>query len=127
MNKTTNIIFWVVTGLLAVFMVFSGFGSITSNEDIVAAVTGMGYPAYFVPFIGAMKILGGLTILLVKIPQIKIGAYAGAFFWVIGAIYSHIAHGDAIGDFALMIVALILAGASFFLWNKYIFSPKLAA
>ncbi|MFK7923046.1 MAG: DoxX family protein [Bacteroidia bacterium] len=127
MNKTTNIIFWVVTGLLGLFMVASGLGSVTGAEQVVQSVTGLGYPAYFIPFLGVMKILGGLTIVFIKIPQIKIGAYAGAYFWNVGALYSHIAHGDAIADFAPMILAFILISASFYLWNKHTFSPKLAA
>lgn len=127
MNKTTNIIYWAVTGILGVGMIFSGSASLFGVEEVVGTITGLGYPAFFPPFLGVLKILGGLTILLVKIPQIKIGAYAGILFWLIGAIYSHLAFGDPISAAIPLIGLLILGGASFYLWNKYLYSPKATA
>ncbi|MEM6343424.1 MAG: DoxX family protein [Bacteroidota bacterium] len=127
MEKTTRIIYWTITGVLALFMSMSGLGSISGVEEVVQSVTGLGYPTYFIPFLGAMKLLGGITILLVKIPQIKIGAYAGAFFWSIGGIFSHFANSDPFAESMPLILAFLLIGSSFYLWNRYIFSPKLTA
>ncbi|MEL7534746.1 MAG: DoxX family protein [Bacteroidota bacterium] len=127
MNKTTNIIYWAATGILGVGMCFSGIASLLGVEEVVGAIIGLGYPEFFPPFLGVLKILGGLTILLVKIPQIKTGAYAGIFFWLIGAIYSHLAFGDPITSVVPLVGLFVLAGTSFYLWNKHTLSPKLAA
>ena len=54
-------------------------------------VTKLGYPLYLLSIIGAWKILGVITILILKCPLMKEWAYAGFFFALSGAAISHIA------------------------------------
>ncbi|MBP6303417.1 MAG: DoxX family protein, partial [Bacteroidia bacterium] len=53
-------------------------------------MTHLGYPLYFIPFIGVAKLLGSLAILIPSFKKIKEWAYAGLIFDLIGAVYSNI-------------------------------------
>ncbi len=50
-----------------------------------------------------------------KFPRLKEWAYAGIVIDLIGAAYSHIAYGDAVGDIVPPVVLLALAMGSYFL------------
>jgi hypothetical protein len=51
----------------------------------------LGYPTYFVPYIGFVKLLGCIALLIPGLNKIKEWAYAGLFFDLISSIYSGIA------------------------------------
>jgi hypothetical protein len=54
----------------------------------------LGYPVYLLTIIGVWKLLGSIAVLVPGLPLIKEWAYAGFFFLMTGAIFSHIAVGD---------------------------------
>ncbi len=89
--KKTKILYWTFTGLFAAFMAFTAIPDVLMAEDAIKFITQLGYPEYFVPFIGVAKILGAVAILIPGFPKIKEWAYAGLAFDLIGAIYSVIA------------------------------------
>lgn len=92
MKKSTNIIFWVATGLFALAMFFSGITGVLVTADSVSLITDqLQYPKYIIAFLGVAKILGVIAILIPGYPRIKEWAYAGLFFDLIGATYSSIA------------------------------------
>jgi len=105
MKKSSKIIYWIATSLLAIGMLQSGIFSIIHSKDWVDLVTVLGYPVYFLTILGVWKILGVIAILVPKLPIIKEWAYAGFFFVMTGALISHI----SIGDYA----AKSIAGPSF--------------
>jgi len=76
----------------------------------------LGYPTFFVPFIGIAKLLGVIAILVPGFPRIKEWAYAGLFFDLIGATYSILAIGKP--DWMFMIMPLALATASYVFYQK---------
>ena len=87
--KTSNIVYWISTILFAVFMAFTAVPDILLVPDAVKFITDLGYPLYFIPFIGVAKILGSISILIPQFKRIKEWAYAGLFFDLIGATYSN--------------------------------------
>jgi uncharacterized membrane protein YphA (DoxX/SURF4 family) len=115
--KKTNIFYWIFTGLFAAMMLASAIPDVLSSP---IAVKGMheelGYPVYFIPFIGVAKVLGGLAILLPISARIKEWAYAGLFFDLIGATFSIIAIGKP--DWMFMILPLFLAVGSYTFYLK---------
>lgn len=115
--KKTNIFYWVFTGLFAFLMLGSSIPDIMSSP---VAVQGMhhelGYPAYFIPFIGVAKLLGVIAILVPGFPRIKEWAYAGLSFDLIGATYSIIAVGKP--DWTFMFLPLAFAAGSYFFYQK---------
>jgi uncharacterized membrane protein len=119
MRKQDKLIYWVSTGLLALGMLQSGIFSVLQTEEWVDMVTGLGYPAYFLTILGTGKILGVIAILLPQFRLLKEWAYAGFFFAMVGALFSHL----AIGDYA----AKAIAGPSFqllFIALSWYFRPE---
>ena len=70
-------------------MISTALPDITLEKEAVDFISGMlGYPEYFVPFIGIAKLLGALTLLVPGYARIKEWAYAGLAFDLVGATYS---------------------------------------
>ena len=94
MKKRDKIIYWVATLWLSLGMVSTGIVQLIRMEEEVAKITEMGYPTYFLTLLGIWKILGVIAILIPKFPLLKEWAYAGFFFAMSGAVFSHLAVGD---------------------------------
>ena len=92
--KKTKIIFWVVTGLLALML---GIGAV---------------------YDGVAKILGIIAILVPGYARIKEWAYAGIFYDLFGAFYSHIAFGDGPDMWAGFIIGFVLIAVSYIYYHK---------
>jgi hypothetical protein len=126
--KKTKVLYWVFTGLFAAMMLGSGIPDIILDP---LAVKGMhhdlGYPIYFIPFIGVAKVLGVIAILIPGFRTIKEWAYAGLIFDLIGATYSIIAAGTAAILWLPMALPLSLALASYFFYHKKLKLPQGAA
>lgn len=117
--KKTNILYWVITGLFAAFMLFSAIPDILVVPDAVTMIsTGLGYPEYFIPFIGVAKLLGVIAILTPGFIRIKEWAYAGLFFDLTGATYSGIATGGFQIQITFMILPIGFLFLSYYLWHK---------
>ena len=101
MKKTNKIIYWIATLWLASGMLSTGILQLLriKAERAVAppgvyGITKLGYPIYFLTILGIWKILGVVALLIPKFPLLKEWAYAGFFFAMSGAVFSHIAVGD---------------------------------
>jgi len=89
--KKTKVLYWIITGLFSAFMLLSSVPDIVSSPDAIKIMNHLGYPNYFIPFIGVAKLLGIIAILIPGFAGIKEWAYAGLAFDLIGATYSAIA------------------------------------
>jgi len=69
--KKINIYYWIITGLFAAFMLSSAIPNIMVSPEWVTIITGLGYPKYFIPFIGVAKLLGIIVILIPGNSRIK--------------------------------------------------------
>jgi DoxX-like family len=116
--KRTKVLYWIVTGLMAAFMVMASIPDVLQLPEVVAAFTHLGYPAYLVPFIGTAKILAIIAILFLDFPRLKEWAYAGLVFDLIGAFYSHMSVGDPFSVWIFAIIGLLLVSGSYFLHRK---------
>jgi len=115
--KTTKITYWIVTGLFAAFMTFSAIPDILMVEDAKQFITHLGYPLYFIPFIGWAKLLGSISILIPKFKTVKEWAYAGLFYDLIGATYSNIMV-DGLQPGAIFMLLPIGLGVVSYYFNK---------
>jgi uncharacterized membrane protein YhaH (DUF805 family) len=110
--KKTNILYWIFTSLFAALMLFSAIPDVLSDPVAVKGMhSELGYPLYFIPFIGVAKLLGVIAILVQRFPRLKEWAYAGLFFDLIGATYSVAAIGKP--DWIFMILPLGLGITSY--------------
>ena len=113
MTKRNKIIYWVATLWLALGMVSTGIVQfIKMKEEVEKTSLHLGYPTYFLTIIAVWKLLGVVAILIPKFPLVKEWAYAGFFFVMSGAIFSHIEMGDDAKEFfgpTLLIVLTIVS------------------
>ena len=90
--KKIKVLYWIFTGLFAAVMLLSAVPNVMMSPDSVALIhTQLGYPQYFITFIGVAKILGVIGILIPGYPILKEWAYAGLFFDLVAATVSAIA------------------------------------
>ena len=95
MNKRNKIIYWVSTIWLALGMLSSGIVQVLQVKEEADFTGKLGYPMYFLTLLGVWKILGVAALLVPKVPLLKEWAYAGFFFAMSGAAFSHLASGTA--------------------------------
>jgi uncharacterized membrane protein YphA (DoxX/SURF4 family) len=115
--KANKIIYWIATVWLALGMVSTGFAQLMkmkSGAGGVDTITRLEYPIYFLTLIGVWKILGVVALLIPKFPVLKEWAYAGFFFVMTGAVFSHIALGDGPSEIFPSILLLILILVSWY-------------
>lgn len=114
MNRRT-ISYWIVSALMASFMVMSAIPDVSRSDVAVTAFTHLGYPIYLLPFIGIAKIAGVIAVLLPSYRRVKEWAYAGLVFDLTGALYSHLSVGDPAGVWMFAVIGLILVSGSYLL------------
>ncbi|QHS63596.1 DoxX family protein [Chitinophaga agri] len=114
MTKRNKIIYWIATLWLALGMVSTGLVQLLKSEQEVDFVKNLGYPAYLMTLLGIWKILGVIAVLAPRFPLVKEWAYAGFFFVMSGAIFSHIAAGDAIKEIFPSLLLLTLTVISWY-------------
>jgi uncharacterized membrane protein YphA (DoxX/SURF4 family) len=114
MEKRNRIIYWIFTAWLALGMISTGIVQMMKMKEEVDMFAHLGYPEYLLTLIGAWKILGVIAVLIPKFPLLKEWAYAGFFFTMSGAIVSHMALGDPIGEVAPPLLLLVLTMISWY-------------
>ena len=116
--KKLNLMYWIATGLFAAFMIFSAIPDIMKSPEAVAMITGLGYPEYFVRFIGIVKIFGVIGILVPGFPRITEWAYAGLFYDLFGATVSIIIMQGFQLPMLFMVLPFGFLFLSYFLYHK---------
>lgn len=114
MTKAKKIIYWVATAWLALGMLSSGIVQVQRVQTEVDFIAHLGYPLYFLTLIGIWKIAGAAVVLMPKFTLLKEWAYAGFFFTMTGAIFSHIAMHDAITEIFPSVLLLLLTIISWY-------------
>ena len=112
--KLKSVAYWVSTALIAAAFVLGGAIDAAAQPPAVAFLAHLGYPAYFAVLIGVWKVLGGVSVLVPRLPRLKEWAYAGIFFDLTGAAVSHAASGDGASR---VVVPLVLVAIGFASWR----------
>jgi len=95
-SKTIKIMYWILTVLFALAMLFSGVSELVQSKQANEVMRHLGYPIYVNTIIGVAKILGVIAILQTKFRTIKEWAYAGFTIDFIGASASMLFAGNGI-------------------------------
>ncbi len=114
MTKRNKIIYWIATLWLALGMLSSGIVQLLKVKEEADMMAHLGYPLYFLTILGVWKILGITIVLIPKFPLLKEWAYAGFFFAMSGAVFSHLAGGDDAKAFFGPLLLLILTVVSWY-------------
>jgi len=113
-GKAAKIIYWISTLWLSLGMVSTGIVQLLRVKSETDFIINLGYPVYFLTLLGIWKMLGVVAVLIPKFPLIKEWAYAGFFFAMSGAIFSHIAKGNSVNDIFPPVLLLILTVVSWY-------------
>lgn len=117
MTKRNKIIYWIATIWLSLGMFATGavqLFKMKEGQGGADMVTHLGYPVYLLTLLGIWKVLGVITLLIPKFPLLKEWAYAGFFFIMTGAIFSHIASGDGVKELFPSLLLLVLTAVSWY-------------
>lgn len=108
MTKRNKIIYWIATGWLSLGMLSTGIVQLLKTKEEAALFTHLGYPAYLMTLLGILKILGVIVVTIPGLPRLKEWAYAGFFFSMAGAIFSHLVINDPAKDIFGPLMLLVL-------------------
>jgi hypothetical protein len=114
-EKVIKIVYWIATLWLALGMVSTGIVQLIQYQPEVAKMEALGYQSYLLPLLAVCKFLALIAIFVPRFPLVKEWAYAGLFFMMTGAIYSHIAHGDPATEIFGPGLLLVLTVVSWYL------------
>lgn len=115
-GKAGKIIYWITTIWLALGMISTGIGQLLNlkGQGGLDMIAHLGYPIYLLTILGVLKILGVAALLIPKFPLLKEWTYAGFFFVMIGAAFSHIAISDPMIELFPALLLLILIVVSWY-------------
>lgn len=114
--KKVKIVNYIFTGLFSALMLMSAGMYIFNNEMVAQTFTGLGFPTFIIYPLAAAKILGVITLWIIKNKTVKAGAYAGFFFNILLAFGAHVSVGD--GEQVGAMLALVLWLGSFITYLK---------
>jgi uncharacterized membrane protein YphA (DoxX/SURF4 family) len=90
-SRATQIAAMVITALLAFIWVYFGVLYLLRDPGECRIVNqDLGYPLYIIPLIGVTHILGGVGLLIPKMPRLTEWVYAGLTIDLLLAAYSHL-------------------------------------
>lgn len=119
MTKAQKITYWIATAILVAGLLGTGIQQLLRVEAEGAlgpafawGIEQMGYPLYLLTILGIWKILGSIALLVPKYPLLKEWAYAGIFFLLTGALFSHIALDHNWTEMIAAVTLLILTALS---------------
>lgn len=114
MTRRNKIIYWIATIWLSLGMVSTGIVQLLKMKEEVALFTQLGYPLYLLTILAVWKFLGVIALLVPKFPLLKEWAYAGFFFAMSGAVFSHLANGDSAKELFGPVLLIILTIVSWY-------------
>ena len=114
-------LYYGTTALIAILVgLVGGVIDIIQSQNVVDIAAHLGYPLYFFTLLSIFKILGGIALVLPRIPnKIKDAAYLGFSLDFIFASYSHFSVGDPIVKGLIPLVLLGVLYISFRLKNEF--------
>ena len=103
-----RVIYWVVTGLLALLAVFSGVFYLLGSQQVVQTFAHVEYPQQLRVLLGIAKLLGGITLILPGLLMLKEWAYAGfTFAWIAAVVAHYLAKDGAVAYVPLILLVLL--------------------
>ena len=104
-DKTSNIIQWVVSGLLAAVFLLAGASKLVLDPTAAAEqFQNFGLPGGMAIFIGLCEIAGAVGLL---IPRLAGLAASGLVIIMLGALYSHVTHDPLAKALPPLVISLL--------------------
>lgn len=116
--KKDKIIYWTITGVFSLSMLFSAYNYLTAPEMRQAFVH-LGFPDYFRVELAVAKILGASILLIPFVSRdFKLIAYAGFALNLVSAAIAHGASADPTQAVVMPLVFLAVLAASYLYYRK---------
>ena len=116
-DKRAQILYWVITLLFVVFMLFGAVSEVSQTEGAQKLLASLHYPVYLNYILGIAKIIGALVVVQWKFKTIKEWAYAGFTIDILGAAAStYFVEGIAPAIFTA--IFLVLPLLSYYFWKR---------
>lgn len=112
--KRNKIIYWIATVWLSLGMTSTGIVQLIHYKPEAEMMEHLGYPLYFLTILGTWKLLGVIAILVPKFTLLKEWTYAGFFFAMSGAVFSHLAVGDTAKELFGPLLLIVLTVVSWY-------------
>lgn len=109
-----KIVYWIATIWLALGMLSTGIVQLLKMEQDLDRMAELQYPVYVLTLLGIWKIGGVIAILIPKFPLLKEWAYAGFFFAMSGAAFSHVMSGSPASEIFPSLLLLVLTVVSWY-------------
>lgn len=106
-NKARIVLYWIATGIVALETAVGSAWDLMRIPFVVSVFNDLGYPLYFLTFMGLWKAPGAIVMLAPGWPRLKEWVYAGLVFTYTGAAFSHAAVGDGRGAAGPVIFTLL--------------------
>jgi len=107
-----SIAYVVVAVVLALGLVASARGKLVGDPRIVTALTGVGVPRGWFPWLATAEIAGGLGLLAgIAYRPLGIAAAIGVVLYFAGAVITHVRAGDTKGLAAPGVILVVSAAA----------------
>ena len=116
-GKAAKITYWIATIWLALGMTSTAIVQllhIRTGAGGADSIAQLGYPVYFLTIIGVWKLLGVVAVLVPGFTLLKEWAYAGFFFVMSGALFSHLASGNPVTELLPAMLLLVLTMVSWY-------------
>lgn len=115
-----KIIYWVLTGIVSIMMLFSAFAYFT-NPEVATGFERMGFQDYFRIELGIAKLIGATVLLIPFLPnRVREWAFAGFAITFISAFIAHVANGHPLSTAIFPMIALtLLAGSHVYYYKTY--------
>jgi hypothetical protein len=126
--KATTIIYWIVTGLFCLEMIFTAYYELLRLPEAAQAFARLGFSATsFRVELTWAKVAGVVALLLPMIPaRVKEWAYAGFAINLFSAIIAHLSIGDRPAALAPSSITSVLWVLSYFYWRRLQSKPASA-
>ena len=112
--RTKKIIYWIATIWLSLGMLSTGIVQLFQMEEDKTRMDLLHYPVYLLTLLGIWKIAGVIAVLIPKFPILKEWAYAGFFFAMSGAAFSHSVSGSPLSETVPSVLLLVLTVVSWY-------------
>jgi len=105
-SRVKRAISWVVQILLAIFFVLAASGKLMSRPQWIEMFRNWGFPDKFYLVVGGLEVLGAVGLL---IPRLTEYAAVGLIVLMIGAVATHLIHGEGLHVLRPLIFIVFLA------------------
>ena len=116
--KTHKILYWSSTSLMILMVGVFSLADILQPESVKEMTLHLGLPIYLLPLFGTLKILGTTFAVVPALQRWREAAYAGIFYFFVGAMYCHMANGDEWTKLILPFTVLVISIVSYCYSNK---------